>query len=290
MEMTGKKLRLTAEHAEKLLLKNTYGCQRKLKPKRVATLSRKIAKGMFRTANISLVVSRTGVETLMNGQHQLHAIVHAGQTVDAYIETFTLTNGEGPEEIADLYAQFDDGGLRSIADIAKTFADVHGMGDWPVRAITNIVAALTWLEFKGKSRDVNKEDRARLIGKYSDEAHFAHCMAWSDGAEKWFIRSAVIAAMISTWRKNKKDAEEFWTQVRDGELLKKTDPAYRLRAFLIAATSSRQSSDATSSLSSPRAGWGEVYAKSVHAWNAQREGREVKFLRSYKGTPMPVAK
>ncbi len=97
------------------------------------------------------------------------------------------------------------------------------------------------------------------------------------------LRRPVVAAMIRTIRKNAADAIEFWSQVRDGELLKRTDPSFQLRQFLLNSSLSTRALRAGQKMTSER----EMETKSIIAWNAYRQKRNLSTLKWVADAKMP---
>ena len=270
--------RLGKQKAEKYLQFNTYEGQRSLRSMRITELAKKLVDGRFTTARIAIVQPLNGgTAVLVNGQHQCHAIVNANVTVDMFLETFFLDDEDDTTATADIYAQFDEGGLRSVADIAKPYAVAYGMGEWGNRAIGNIVGALAYREWGQNARHHTKDARAKLLGKYGPDARFLHTVAWQDHDDTRHVRRVpVMVAMLATKAKSVADSAEFWGQVRDGELLKRTDPAHKLRYFLTNLAVGRGLRAANDN---SRATWGEVIGKCYIAWNAYRTEKPLKMLK-----------
>jgi hypothetical protein len=82
----------------------------------------------------------------------------------------------------------------------------------------------------------------------------------------------VIAAMIATYRKNKEKAQEFWSDVASGILLKEGAPALKLRETLLKAYRSFPS---------------DQYRYCAAWWESYRTGIERKSANVYAMSKIP---
>ncbi len=96
----------------------------------------------------------------------------------------------------------------------------------------------------------------------------------------------MACAILMTFRKNVRDAEKFWTMVRDGEGLTRRDPGKLLRDFLM--TTSQAWSRGANAVR--RASFHEICSKCVNAWNAYRDRRTLDALRYYRNGSLPKAR
>lgn len=274
---------LTVKKAEAFLECNTFQDQRKVRPKWVAELSSIIKNGEFLTGEIAIArLNYNGCcHVLVNGQHQSLAVLQCGIPVDIVLEKYSC---DDPEDLALLYRQFDNHARRSLANVSKPEASAIGL-KWPPRIVSLIITAASILENK---TTVSKNEKVKLLYEYKDSGGFVAGIIAPDNSvmdeAKHLIRGAVAAAMIQTWRKNHSDAETFWTQVRDGEELKRSMPSYKLRNYLLGIVmtcSTRTSAHLNGSITIH-----EVMSKSITAWNAFRKSITTD-LKYYIDKPTP---
>ena len=92
----------------------------------------------------------------------------------------------------------------------------------------------------------------------------------------------------ATWKKNKREADRFWTAVRDGTGLASNHPCFVAREFLVHNTLQRgqRAAAAVARSASER----EIFVKMLNAWNAYREGRRLKHLIYQPNSSLPRLK
>jgi hypothetical protein len=273
------------ELAEFYLTKNTYDGQRPLREKRVKLLCDIIENGLFTTGNIAIGKQgwNGGEHMMANGQHMCTATIITGKPVQATVEEYYCKT---PEDFALLYRQFDNHGARTLQEVTLPEARALGL-NWSKQAIKAIMSGIGLLE---NHLGVHKNIRVESLKKYVDDGNFINdilsCVKSNES--KHLRRRVVIAAMISTFRKNHNDAEIFWEEVRDGENLKGNSPSLKLRNYLMTTNTAIGQGVNAPSLS-VAASEKEIYAKCIIAWNAYRRGDStaLKFYAN-KETPKPV--
>lgn len=279
---------ISPRKAEKLLVHNTYGGQRRQSDQHIDLLAEKIKDGRFHTGLIA-TVELDGETYLVNGQHQLKACIKSGVSFRATVHEYVLNGRSTMSDVAAIYAQYDVDKKRIRSDIAHAKAAALGWGDWPLALKRNLAAALDSL------RDIDEFCASAMVSTTLDETGdafksnqkvcewVASVFSGNPKCRKHLNRVAVIAAMIATYRICQSDAEAFWSQVRDGDELSKRSPAYVLREFLMSAT-------LRGGVKNPQqksiTGWHPMYAKCIHAWNATREDRGT-VLRYNPNQPLP---
>jgi hypothetical protein len=260
---------VSPDAAKRLLTTNNYGAQRKLRPQHVQRLIGEIENDRFTTGHIALATNGDGRRYLMNGQHQLHAIIETGIPVEALIEEATCQTAE---DMSMYFGQFDVNESRSLSDLVH--AEVYSMGvSWNHRTGPLVATAMVSLSSMSKA---SKYDRAKLVRNFRREANFVD--AFINVNSKHIQKGPVVASMIQTFWKDPKQAEEFWSAVETGEMLTKGDPRLKLRSFLLSVTFEGNGETATRK---------EVHAKCITAWNAWRRGKPTA-LKFYPSKPIPT--
>jgi len=277
---------ITPKKAAELLEYNNYVSQRRLNEGRAAALAEKMTDGRWRTGEIALASNGKGTWVLMNGQKQLRGVLLSGKTVRAKVERFHCPTAA---DEALLFRQFDEGGVRTIAQMAKAEADALGI-TWPPRIVALVVAAADldqdWGRIMSVSRDMAEGKVDRLKHVMLEGEFIARLFSRSNAnqADKHLRRAPVVAAMMRTWGKAHADAETFWLRVRDREMLAKSDPEYKLAEFLMT--------------NGPRVGWSglpqnrrvtphEFLYRCIGAWNAFRRGEKPNGLKYFSDKPVP---
>lgn len=275
-------LKITPEFAEKLLNNNTYLGQRPVRRKHLETLKDAINTGRFLTGDVAIGYQgwNGGDAMLANGQHQCLAVIETGKPITAVVEEYKCKT---PEEFADLYRQFDNNAVRSLAEIAIPEAAALNL-KWSKDLISKVLSAISLLE---NHKGLHKNKRIEFLKKYIREGNFIYeitgCVKQSD--IKHMMRSPVIAAMIVTFRKCNADAEAFWELVRDGENLIAKNPAFKLRNYLLSTSISLGRGVNANSLNAS-ASVKEIFSKCITAWNAYRTDGETS-LRYYPNKGIP---
>ena len=99
-------------------------------------------------------------------------------------------------------------------------------------------------------------------------------------------RQATVAAMLSTFEKNKSDASKFWSEVRDDIGLAPEMPTRRLAGFLrIVGVRGGHAYDVSKVVSTR-----EIYVKCIRSWNAWRNQESTFDFRYFPDKPLPDIK
>lgn len=280
MRFKDSSITLTVEKAKYFLTTNTYAGQRPLSPKHVKYLVGKITSGKFHVGSVA-VVHYSDKTYLMDGQHQCHAVIEAGKSVKAKLVEYDI---DDKSEIATVFAQFNADRIRSAPEVAWAAAVLIGMEDWSRRFVQTCATATMIVSSGGgrfdSSRGLTKEERAKLLEKNRADCFAAKdilCNGHGTVLDKHLSKGVVVAAVMATARKSKDDAAKFWKQVRDGEMLTKNSPAYKLRKYLMGIETIRGDSGR------------EMYSKCITAWNAFRDNGSTD-LKYYSEKPVPSPK
>lgn len=288
MQLKKSQILVTPKKAEEFLKYNTYAGQRNKSPAHIRELAAKMTDGRFHNGQIATV--NNGSVFLADGQHQCEAVIVSGQKVPATMLEFFVDKGDTKEDVARIFAQFNVDRSRSRGDIAWIYGCNIGMADWPRQCVTLCNTALGWIASghgsAGGKTALDRDANARLLSAKKSSCSFVRQVIYGEKQStdaKHLLRAAVAAAMIVTHTKAASDAEVFWMAVRDGDMLKRSDPAFALREFLRGAACSyggghRSERDAVSAR--------EMYARCVHGWNAYRQ-KQSTALRYYPSKPLP---
>jgi len=290
---------VTPQAAQEILQRNVYAGQRKLSKIHVARQVRKMQEQTWREVDIALAFM-DGSETpvLVNGQHQLNAVVQSGIHQPMITRTYHCRSQKG---LARLYAQFDNGDgdkARSMQDVARSVIEGHGLSDNDGERIPDNLFSMfaSGLSIKGDTRwgaGGTKDEKYRRILDPETFPVFLdifHTIFKGNvkSRMKHVTRTATIRAMFDTWRIDPDAAREFWIGVRDGVHLEIDDPRKKLERFLwdakvVGPGSSGRKVRATSVR--------ELYCVCIHAWNAYRHGltdRKVKRFKFDDPDPVPI--
>jgi len=106
-------------------------------------------------------------------------------------------------------------------------------------------------------------------------------------AGKHMVRTGVVAAMYTTWKKSQKDATRFWLAVKNetGDKPKCPDRVYSKFLLTTGVGNGSQNSRRKIKVASAR----EMMVKGIHAWNAWRIGETPKSLAYHVESKVPNA-
>ena len=258
------------------------------RPKRhVAHLVRKMEAGDFLGNQVHLsTVDIKGKTYKLNGQHTCQARLECNGTHDYDI---LHDHYKVPSEAAagELYMQFDPSwGARFYPHIFKAYNTNAGTKDdasWVILRLFASAVAFDRAECSEYGRRDIPGDMKCKMPKQEPKAlaWFTDVLTASDHC-KHLLRDGVACAMYQTQKVNKAQATDFWSKVRDGEMLKASDPAMRLRTYLLTVIRSREAGVAS------RDPFRKIYAKCLRAWNAFRANTTTN-LNYYPTKPLPVA-
>jgi len=266
------KMTVTPKLATRILTIPLFDPQRPLRSKWVTELANIVREDLFLKGEIAVVdlVYENHKEVIMNGQHQLNAVIVANKSIKVDYDTFKC---DEPEDASLLYSQFDNHAPRSLANIVK--AQCYALKlDWPLKCGSLLVGAAAIKEQKVWAP---KYQRMELVEPYLKQGQFLYDLifASADGlnATKDFAhlrRLPVVYVILLAWEKSQSDTRLFFKQVRDGEGLNRKMPAFKLRNYLMTHNYNR--GKGTQGLPSKVITFHEMASKSITAWNAFRKG------------------
>ena len=276
-----KTFRLTPQAARDYIAVNALEQQRPVRPRRLEMLIGKIETGLFRHADIGVAVLDNR-RVLVNGQHTCHSVDHTGTTVDAVLEEYRV---QSEEELSLLFRQYDNAiSSRVLRDLLRIEAHALNVTELPERIIVLTIGALSLNDTRVMQS--TPDQKAELLKLNIDRASHLHQIICGDGRLCDFLaRGPVGAAIIRTWEKNRRDSLAFWSSVRDGEDLKRTDPPMLLRDFLMGCTVNRGNGATSKRATSNH----EIIARSITAWNAHRRGDKLTSIKYHATKEIPRA-
>lgn len=271
---------------------------RPLSERRLQVYQRLREQGLFRPVTwASALCTETGGVYRVNGKHTSVMLSGLNNMPDDFYVTVEEYECDTLEDVARLYATFDSKTQsRSSHDINASFAaTVPELRDISTTNISRIVAGMSFAIEGGKyNSTISPAERAELLLEHT------HFVVWCAGilsqgspgeagarvAARHLRRAPVIAAMFDTWTKSKTAADEFWCAVRDETGTSPTLPDRKLARLLLTTSLGHERSGSASTHLLPAR---EVYVKSLHAWNAWRNG-ESTAMKYYVDKPVPSAK
>ncbi len=270
---------INANKATELLALNTYKSQRGIRQKHVDDLADRMRRGLYLTGKIIIAYLPDNNKILIDGQHTLSAVVQSGCIIKADIETVFCPKGE---DLSLLFQQPDGGVVRSISDMLKVEANSLNL-KWKHRVCELVVGGAAILENMTRA---TKREKVPLLKECLTEGAFINSILENRADHGHLYRVPVVAAMMQTYRVDSVEAKTFWTQVSNGEMIKKNWGAWHLRAFLTTILSTR----GTNSKKQHRTVSDyEIQWRCIYAWNLFRAGKTTKVFKFSSDWPMPKA-
>lgn len=289
-KIESKQRKLSPSEAERVLKLNTFAGQRNLNPNHIAMLTKYIHEGTFLTGNIAVAMFHADngarIPFLVNGQHQCHAVLKSGKTIDVLYERY---NCPTIDDVGLLYGMFDNHKNRSLQNLVHFEKETVYNLDWSSRVASLVVSGASLMRY-GRGSRIQKVEKVRLLGEFLPQGAFINDLLTNTPDNKpsketrHLRRGPVIHAILLTWDKSQKGTKEFWTQVRDGEGLSKSMPSFKLREFL--KESSYSVGMAVNANQRRVVSHHEMVSKCITAWNAYRSGNKT-ILRYYPSRPIP---
>lgn len=263
---------LTPEKAKEYLELNTYEGQRPLKTERVTNLIERIMSGRFRSAEIG-IAHFEGKRILVNGQHQCTAIIKTGREVQSNLNHHYCKTAE---DLATAFSEYDQPDqTRSVREVIRAYR-VAAKIDCSDGCANQCSSAIAWCEYGPLFQSkIRREHRAGLLFGKDGIIAFVNDVFYSVPTE--IRKIPIIAAAIKCFQKCPDDAMSFWVSVRDGEMLKKSDPAYKVRKHC-----------EQEGCCAGRPNARETHVKCIHGWNAFRRGTTTN-LKYYIDADIPEA-
>jgi hypothetical protein len=266
---------INVDDALELLEFNTYLGQRDIRIPHLSMLCNEIKNGSFLTGDIAVVKMReVGNECtfLVNGQHQLKAIIKTGISITVVYQEYECKTDE---DLSDLYRRFDNHASRTLGDIVRPEAVALGI-QWKKSVINLVVTAATFFDgMSKKSRP--KVEKIKELANYIREGEFVDSIILDSKKQRFMMNSCVCRTMIDTWQKDRIKAKVFWMEVRDGIGLSANSPSLVLRNYLLSTSRNRGSSQQQKR---------ELYVKCIHGWNAYVTDKTT-VLAYFRDSPIP---
>lgn len=219
-QLKGKVVRVTPTLAKDWL--KTVAKQRPLHSATVDNYVHQMREGQWALTGEPLIFSTKGA--LLNGQHQLHAVIKSGKTVDVFVV-------RGVEESA--FDVMDTGRSRKAYDVLGIAGESY------THSLASALGAIYRLEHFGMASLPKQRGRERASNRDIEETLKRHPGIRSSlqmGHEIWpYLGSAGMGVTLHYLmsQKDKELADTFFGQLQSGEGLRQRDPAYQLREYLI---------------------------------------------------------
>lgn len=233
----------------------------------------------------------TGGTYRVNGKHT--SILFS--TLASEFKDFTVTiedyECETLEDVARLYGTFDASiTVRTSRDVNRAFAStIPELSVIPDRIINTCVTGINFHECGGsRTTALKRPPQVRAESMFDHAEFFVWVSSMFETGVKFrhLIRGGVAAAMYASWSKCKRDAQEFWTLVRDETGNSPNRPDRMIAKWLL--TVSVNDGSGGHLPRSKKADIREMYVRCLHAWNAHRRNTELKTIKYYAEAKVPA--
>lgn len=269
---------------------------RPLSERRLLVYRRILKNGEFRTVTwASAVCQETNNTYRVNGKHTSMMLAGLDPLPEFHV-TVERYECETLQDVGKLYNTFDSNlASRTTADInlsfARTIPELSTLGP---KLINTIVAALSMYQWDdAEIRKIPPAERAEQLLDNIDFCKWTLKIlppsgvtgrSMSSNLSTRLCRSPVVWAMRATYEKAPRLAEQFWLEVRDEINADRDNPTRVLARFLLNAVLGGSAGRMKGKIPVTSR---EVYAKSIHAWNAWRRGETTR-LAYFADADLPV--
>lgn len=266
---------------------------RNFNPNRASFLKAALSEGRFRLADFASVYCVATKKTYrVNGKHTSLVLcdMNGSFPSDLYV-TVERYEADTLEDVAKLYSTFDHKrSLRTVSDINKSFSAAHpDLAEIPSRIINTCVTALSFATWEDQYHQHEVEQRAAMLLEHPNFAVWVYFLIQGHASHRHpIMRGAIVAAMFRTFQKHQKQSTEFWEFVRDESHPDNVHPTRVLAKWINTHTMRTGAVGAkkTSGVDSQRG----MYVRSIHAWNAYREGETITELKFFEKAKTPAVK
>ena len=248
---------ITPEIAETLLAKSFPN--RTVKDRLVRRLTGAILRDEWEVNGQTIKISNKG--NLIDGQHRLHAILHAKRGAWMLVV-------RGLPETARIIESIDTGAARTYADVL-TFSGVRSGS----RVAAAVLLLFYWDTTGMPTRTSNSPPSfAQLDAHMEIYPDIVRIVQEARPLWKLFVGGSIwIAVYCKTALKDAQAADAFWGAVASGENLKSGDPALILRNRMLLAAARSRTGTVPMSVT-------DIAAVAIKAWNLYRSKKRKKVL------------
>lgn len=236
-----------------------------------------LQQGLFFTPKWSYAMLN-GEKRRLNGQHSSTMLQSLSpeefpKGLNVCIDEFIC---DTEQDLAKLFEQFDAAeSSRSRGEIINAHArSEKSLTGIPQTKIIRCVDGVAWAIYQAEDGvKLSKLERAALTHSSQNFIQFAAKFA----GDRSLGLVSVMAAIYRTWLICDSTSDCFWTQVMNGSHANHLHPTRALNKWLLEYRGNASASGSGKTLSQSM----NMHEKCIHQWNAFREGRETKQVKSY---------
>jgi hypothetical protein len=214
-------VQITREIAQRHAAMPMLGMDRKLSDVRVGAYIKMIELGAMRPVPWAVAKCiETGETYRVNGQHTSNAYMAVDQIPTGSYAIMEHYVCDTIEDVAHLWQTYDSSlGMRNNREIMQAFA---ATSDKLVGISTNVLmlcaGAIRVANDDGFVKNAHRRDTmAQRAEELLNNGDFAQWLddRFSRKTHAHIMRSGVVASMFMTWKRCHRDAEIYWTEIRD---------------------------------------------------------------------------
>lgn len=261
-------MKITPQQA-KIWLGNNFN-NRNISPTRVRNLAQQIKKGLWQLNGETIKISKD--DTLLDGQHRLHAIIEAGKTIETYV-----CIGADKET----FKTIDTGKSRGGADILSIAGFPNAIA---LTASVRIYKALIdgYKDSGSTKKDfMSNSEILEFVKEHPTYSDAVSAVLAYKKVKKLITPSLAGCVFYIFNMKSATDCLKFFHCLETGEDLKAGNPIYTLREKLIELSREKVET-------SRRVRWHMLYMIII-AWNAYRKKQDLSkfvFPAEFRGYPV----
>lgn len=285
-------LSVTSKLATEFMEMEGAHVDRPLSEKRVQAYKKAVLDGRFRPVTWAKAFCEAkNAIYRVDGKHTSTLFATMIENIQSYNLSAIITEYHCPtlEDVADLYSTFDSHlQSRTASDINRSCAAIDPqLMNLDIPFLNLVVSALDMDKSFGSWGKRPRAERAEDLWENVDIVLWTKdILKCKSEPTKKLWRVPVVAAMIGTYRKNKQQADIFWSSVRD-EIGPTPHCADRVLARFLTQTHATKSHVHNVKKITDR----EYLAKCIHAWNAWRKNQVLAGNLSYnKNNDLPTIK
>jgi hypothetical protein len=289
-KLSAEVLQVTKALAKKFDEMSAPPYDRPLSERRMMLYERIVRADDFRSCTwASAVCKETGETYRVNGKHTSRLFCSLEPfPLDLFV-TVERWSVDTLQEVAKLYASFDAGiASRNSHDINTSFAkSTPELASVSVKIINVCVTGISIAKINPQNYShIPMAERAEMMLDYIEWINWVAKILHNVSSAKPLLRGGVAGAMLLSWEKSKKSATEFWEHVRDEDSPSNRAPDRQLAKWLV-RTSVDNGRGAKHQVTATAR---EFFVRSIHAWNAWRDGNELQQIKYHPGVKPPSVK
>lgn len=239
----------------------------------VQKLYDRMRRGSFNERIVTISTCRfEGVTYKINGQHTCWALVNMPDDYSLQVREIRF-EASTKEDLKAIYSMFDQNLPRTEGHLTKVrLVDTETTAGVHVSLLNGLISGLKfWLFESTNDRRRHHDEEMTLLAKKHSQVFRSVAFILQDNKDSIgdVKKQPVVAAMMATYYKVPRMADQFWSPVITGlDLIEKNDARWRLRKYLAEHTTGATHRASTKKSASPEA----MYRVCINCWSKWRKG------------------